>query len=66
MYNYKKILKIAQTAVKYDHDNKGYPVQDMLDRRSVRPYDTGPNLGNKQLNHIIIIYTINNIILYHK
>ena len=52
MYNYKKILKIAQTAVKYDHDNKGYPVQDMLDRRSVRPYDTGPNLSNKQLNHI--------------
>ena len=60
-----KILKIIQ-AVKSDHDNMGYPVQDMLDRRSVRPYDTGPNLGNKQLNHIIIIYTINNIILYHK
>ena len=53
MYNYGKILKIVQ-AVKSGHDNKGYPVQDMLDRRSVRPYDTGPNLSNKQLNHIII------------
>ena len=58
MYNnYKKLLKIAQTTVKCDHDNKGYPVQDMLDRRSVRPCDTGPNLGNKQLlNHIIYNY----------
>ena len=56
MCNYKKILKIAQTAVKYDHDNKGYPEQDMLGRRSVRPYDTGPNLSKAiyQLNHIII------------
>ena len=50
-----KILKIVQ-AVKSNHDNKGYPVQDMLDRRSVRPYDTGPNLSKAiyQLNHIII------------